>query len=83
MSVLFRLSKGKDPGFGVNIPGLIFENLVQCQFFGLKIRTFFDADQDPRSCQPWIRDSGWEKIESWIRDVYPGSATLLGSFFHT
>jgi hypothetical protein len=36
----------------MNIPDLVFENLVSV--FGFKILKFFDAD--PGSCQPWIRD---------------------------
>jgi hypothetical protein len=52
----------------MNIPDLIFENLVS--IFGLKIFKLFDAD--PGSCQFWIRDG---KIGSGIRDRHPGSAT--------
>jgi hypothetical protein len=33
-----------DKGFGMNIPDLIFENLVLV--FGIKMLTFFDADPD-------------------------------------
>jgi hypothetical protein len=32
----------------------IFEDLVSVS--GLKLLTFFDADPDLGSCQPWIRD---------------------------
>jgi hypothetical protein len=53
----------------MNIPDLIFENLVSV--FRLKILKFFDAD--PGSCQSWIRDG---KIGFGIRDKHPGSATL-------
>jgi hypothetical protein len=42
----------------MNIPDLIFENLVSV--FWVKILKLFDADPDPGSCQPWsgygIRD---------------------------
>jgi hypothetical protein len=42
---------GWDPESRMNIPDLIFENLVSV--FGLKILKFFDADPD----------SGWEKSD--------------------
>ncbi len=34
---------------GMNILDLLFEN-PSCQFFGLKIHNFFDADPDAGSC---------------------------------
>ncbi len=39
---------------------------------------FFDADPGPGSGNETIRirDPGWEKVGSWIRDKHPGSATL-------
>jgi hypothetical protein len=46
------MEKNPDPGYGMNMPDLIFENLASV--FGLKILKFFDADLG--SCQPWIRD---------------------------
>jgi hypothetical protein len=27
------------------------------------ILKFFDANPDPGSCQPWIRDPGWKKSD--------------------
>jgi hypothetical protein len=42
------------------------------QFFRLKGPNFFDGDPDSGSYQPWIRDG-----KNRIRDVYPGSLTLL------
>jgi hypothetical protein len=60
------MRENPEPGSGMNIPDLIFENLVLA--FGLKIPKFFDADPDPGSCQPWILDPGWEKIGSGIPD---------------
>jgi hypothetical protein len=44
----------------MKIPDLIFENFV--------LVFWVDADPDPGSCQPWIRDKVWK---SQIRD--PGS----------
>ncbi len=32
--------------------------------------------RDPESFWPWIRDPGWKKFGSRIRDKHPGSATL-------
>ncbi len=49
----------------MNIPDLIFENLLSV-FFGLKIRYL--------SCKPWIRDG-----KNRIRAKHPGSATLANS----
>jgi hypothetical protein len=71
------MGKNPEPGSGMNIPDLIFENLVSV--FVIKILTFFDADPDSGSCQPWIRDQGWKKSDpaSWIRDKHPRSATLF------
>jgi hypothetical protein len=48
MSMLQRgsgsgMEKNPEPGSGMNILDLSFENLVSC-FFGLKILQFFDAD---------------------------------------
>jgi hypothetical protein len=66
-----RWETNAEPGSGMNILDLIFEKLV----FVLKVLKFFDADPDPGSFQPWIRDPGWKKNR--IRDKHPGSATLL------
>jgi hypothetical protein len=62
--------QSQDPGSSMNIPDLIFERLGSV--FGLKILQFFDADTDPGSCQPWVRDGKYR-----IRDKHPGSATLI------
>jgi hypothetical protein len=65
------MEKNPDPGSGMNIPGLIFENIVPYHFFGLKkyLNSMMEIlNQDPGYCQPWIRDG-----KSLIRDVYPGS----------
>jgi hypothetical protein len=64
------MEKNPDPGSGMNIPNLIFENLVGYQIFGLKMLKLFDADPAAASCQR-IRDG-----KSQIRDKHPGSATL-------
>jgi hypothetical protein len=46
-------------------------------FLGVEILKFFD--EDPRSGMETvrIRDPGWKKVGSGIRDKHPGSATLL------
>ncbi len=51
------------------------------QFCGLKIFTFFDADQDPRSGIFLTMDPGskMEKLRSGIYDKHTGSATLSES----
>ena len=53
-------------------------------FFGVKILKFFDEDpgsgiRDPGSGMETvrIRDPGWKKVGSGIRDKHPGSATLV------
>jgi hypothetical protein len=48
-------------------------------FFGVKILKFFDADPGPGSGMETvrIRDPGWKKVASGIRDKHPGSATLV------
>jgi hypothetical protein len=44
-------------------------------FFGVKILEFFDADPGSRMETVRIRDPGWKKVGSGIRDKHPGSAT--------
>ncbi len=56
--------QSQDLGSGIRDVHVIFEILVSV--FGLKILKFFFADPDPGSCQPWIRDPGWEKIVSGL-----------------
>jgi hypothetical protein len=46
-------------------------------FFGVKILKFFDADPGSGRETVRIRDPGWEKVGSGIRDQHPASATLL------
>jgi hypothetical protein len=50
-----------DPGFGMGKIQIRDEHSGSYlrkwyKIFGLKIPTFFDADANPGSCQPWIRD---------------------------
>jgi hypothetical protein len=45
-------------------------------FFGVKILKFFDEDPGSGMETVRIRDPGWKKVESRIRDKHPGSATL-------
>jgi hypothetical protein len=69
-------SQHPDPGSGMNDPDHIFKSLKPffC-FFGVKILKF---DEDPGSGMETvqIRDLGWKKVGSGIRDKHPGSATL-------
>jgi hypothetical protein len=46
-------------------------------FFGVKILKFFDADPGSGMETVRIRDPGWKKVGSGIRDKHPGSATLV------
>jgi hypothetical protein len=48
-------------------------------FFGVKILKFFDADPGSGLETVRIRDPGWKKVGSRIRDKHPGSATMLVS----
>jgi hypothetical protein len=45
-------------------------------FLGVKILKFFDEDPGSGMETVRIRDPGWEKVGSGIRDKHPGSATL-------
>ncbi len=59
--------------FGKNSnTGSYFQELRNT-FFGLNIYKFFDANPDPESFWPWIRDG---KFGSGIRNKHPGSSTL-------
>ncbi len=46
-------------------------------FFGVKILKFFDEDPGSGMETLRIRDPGWKKVGSGIRDKHPGSATLV------
>jgi hypothetical protein len=46
-------------------------------FFGVKILKFFDEDPGSGMETVRIRDPGWKKIGSGIREKHPGSATLV------
>jgi hypothetical protein len=56
---------------GMNNPDHISESLET--YFWVKILKFFDADQG--SGMEKIRDPGWNKFGSGIRDKHLGSAT--------
>ncbi len=43
---------------------------------GVKILKFFDEDPGSGMDTVRIRDPGWKKVGSGIRDKHPGSATL-------
>jgi hypothetical protein len=45
-------------------------------FLGVKILKFFDEDPGSGMETVRIRDPGWKKVGSGIRDKHPGSATL-------
>jgi hypothetical protein len=45
-------------------------------FFGVKILKLFDEDPGSGMETVRIRDPGWKKVGSGIRDKHPGSATL-------
>jgi hypothetical protein len=45
-------------------------------FWGVKILKFFDEDPGSGMETVRIRDPGWKKVGSGIRDKHPGSGTL-------
>jgi len=45
-------------------------------YLGVKILKFFDEDPGSGMETVRIRDPGWKKVGSGIRDKHPGSATL-------
>ncbi len=52
-------------------------------FFGVKILKFFDEDPGSGMETVRIRDPGWKKVGSGIRNKHPGSATLGGEMDRT
>jgi hypothetical protein len=48
----------------------------------VKILKFFDEDPGSGMETVRIRDQGWKKVGSGIRDKHPGSATLLNRCFN-
>jgi hypothetical protein len=69
----------RDPGSGMNNPDHIFLELRNhfYAFFGVKKLKFFDEDPGSGMETVRIRDPGWKKVGSGIRDKHPGSATLF------
>jgi hypothetical protein len=67
-----------DPGIRDEQPGSYFLELGD-HFFGVKTLKFFDADLGSVIETVRIRDPGWKKVGSGIRDKHPGSATLRNS----
>jgi hypothetical protein len=62
----------------MNNPDHIFFSLAPMFLvFGVKILKFFDADPGSGMETVRIRDPGWKKVGSGIRDKHPGSATLV------
>jgi hypothetical protein len=59
----------------MNNPDHIFYSL-ETIFLGVKILKLFDADPGSGMETVRIRDPGWKKVGSGIRDKHPGSATL-------
>jgi len=59
-------------------PGSYFLELRN-HFCWVKILKFFDANPGSGMETVLIRDPGWKKVGSRIRDKHPGSATLLQS----
>jgi hypothetical protein len=55
-------------------PGSYFLELRN-HFFGVKILKFFDADPVSGMETVRLRDPGWKKVGTGIRDKHPGSAT--------
>jgi hypothetical protein len=76
-------SQHPDPGSGMNNPDHICLSLetIFLVFFWVKILKFFDADPGSGMETVRIRDAGWKKVGSGIRDKHPGSATLLKWFY--
>jgi hypothetical protein len=61
----------------MNNPNHIFWSLETIfGIFEVKILKFFDADPGSGMETVRIRDPGWKKVGSAIRDKHPGSATL-------
>jgi hypothetical protein len=77
------VSQHPDPGSGMNNPDHIFLELRNhfFAFFGVKILKFFDEDPGSGMETVRIRDPGWKKVGSGIRDKHPGSATLTLLYF--
>jgi hypothetical protein len=65
-------SQHPDPGSGIKFLELRNHFFV---IFGVKILKFFDADPGSGMETVRIRDPGWKKVGSGIRDKHPGSAT--------
>ncbi len=65
----------------MNNPDHIFLSL-ETNFFwgGVKILKFFEADPGSGMETVRIRDPGWKKVGSGIRDKHPVSATLKTKF---
>ena len=74
-------SQHQDPGSGIRDEQhgsyfLVLRNHFFA-FLGVKILTFFDQDPGSGMETVRIRDPGWKKVVSGIRDKHPGSATLV------
>jgi hypothetical protein len=73
-------SQHQDPVSGIQDeqPGSYFLELKNhfFAFLGVKILKFFDKDPGSGMETVRIRDPGWKKVGSGIRDKHPGSATL-------
>jgi hypothetical protein len=65
----WKIIQSQDPGSGMNITDLIFENLVSV--FGSKKFKFFDENSNLVSCQPWFRDPGRKNSDPGSRINIP------------
>jgi hypothetical protein len=69
------MGKKSETGSGMNNQDHISESLLT--IFGVKILKFFDANPGSGMEKIRIRDPGWKKFRSGIRNKHPGSATLF------
>jgi hypothetical protein len=70
-----------DPGSGTKNPDHIFLSLetIFFTFWGVKIHKFFIEDLRSGTETVRIRDPGWNKVGSGIRDKHHGYKTLIKS----
>ena len=72
-------SQHQDPGSGMNNPDHIFKSseTIFSALLGVKILKFFYDDPGSGMETVRIREPGWKKVGSGIRDKHQGSATLV------
>jgi hypothetical protein len=78
-------SQHPDPGSGMNNRIIFYKSLetIFLLFLGLKYFNSLMRIRDPGSGMETarIRDPGWKKVGSGIRDNHPGSATLATGLY--